>query len=143
MGYGNPYTGGYGQMYAPFIPPMQSGQAWQGSQQLQAPPSPTTPQDSGMIWVQGEAGAKAYMVAPQSSVVLWDSEDNVIYIKSADSNGMPCMRVFDYTERSFTAKNIGVSDADKYVTRDEFNALSARLEGMMRDASYMEGKNAE
>ena len=31
-----------------------------------------------MIWVQGEEGARAYMVAPNSTVPLWDS--GLIYI---------------------------------------------------------------
>jgi hypothetical protein len=46
-------------------------------------PSPTPgfqPQpdlnSSGQIWVQGEAGAKSYLVAPNKTVTLWDSETN-------------------------------------------------------------------
>mgnify|MGYP001025061831 CR=1 FL=1 len=34
-------------------------------------------------WVQNEAGMKAYVVARNSTVVLWDFENPVIYIKSA------------------------------------------------------------
>lgn len=30
--------------------------------------------NSGIIWVQGESGAKSYLVAPNSTVQLWDSE---------------------------------------------------------------------
>lgn len=39
----------------------------------QAPAMPGQ-QGGGIIWVQGEAGAKSYMVAPNTTVQLWDSE---------------------------------------------------------------------
>ena len=51
-----------------------------------------TPQN-GIIWVQGESGAKAYPVAPNQTVQLWDSEGQVVYLKSADGSGMPSMKI--------------------------------------------------
>ena len=65
-----------------------------------SPLPPQPPENGGIIWVQGEAGAKAYSVAPGTTIQLWDSEDQVIYLKSADISGMPSMRVLEYTERS-------------------------------------------
>ncbi|MDE5765335.1 MAG: hypothetical protein K2N49_02010 [Ruminococcus sp.] len=48
------------------------------------------PQNSNsVIWVQGEAGAKSYLVAPGQTVWLMDSENLVFYIKSTDPSGMP------------------------------------------------------
>ena len=64
------------------------------------------PQSTGIIWVQGEAGAKSFLVAPNTTVQLWDSEDQVIYLKSVDASGMPSMRILDYTERVTTAPEI-------------------------------------
>lgn len=62
--------------------------------------NPASPQMSNSpIWVQGEAGAKSYMVAPGNTVMLMDSENCVFYLKTADASGMPSMRTFDYTER--------------------------------------------
>ena len=55
---------------------------------IQPQPTPPTPQ-SNPIWVQGEEGAKAYMVSPGSSVMLMDSENTVFYLKSSDQSGMP------------------------------------------------------
>lgn len=44
---------------------------------------PTQPQQmqnvNPLIWVQGEAGAKSYLVGPGQTVALWDSEESVIY----------------------------------------------------------------
>ena len=63
--------------------------------------NPTPKNDtSSIIWVQGEAGAKAYPVQPGCSVVLMDSENPYFYIKMADASGMPLpLRVFEYSER--------------------------------------------
>lgn len=80
-------------------------------------------QASGNInWVQGEAGAKSFLVAPGQAVLLMDSENNVFYIKSTDGSGMPMpLRIFDYKERVAVTKNetSSVQMAD-YVTREEF-----------------------
>lgn len=76
---------------------------------------------SPIIWVQGEQSARAYMVAPGSSVLLMDSESSTFYLKSTDASGMPQpMRVFDYTERT-------EKPSMEYVTREEFNALLEQL----------------
>ncbi len=68
--------------------------------QMPVQPQPPQGDSGGIIWVQGEAGAKAYHVAPGNTVQLWDSENTVIYLKSADMAGMPSMRVLEYTERN-------------------------------------------
>lgn len=85
---------------------------------------------SGIVWVQGEAGAKAYPVAPGNSVLLLDSEEPIFYIKSADASGMPHpLRVFEFTERAqnnATAKSLDLSG---YVTYEE---LEKRLEDVLK-----------
>lgn len=99
-GYNNPgvYTPQY---YTQPTPAMNSYQApsqpsygnYVGSQQQ-------TPGSSGFVWVQGEAGAKAYPVAASNTVLLMDSENPVIYMKSTDQSGRPLpMRTFDLIER--------------------------------------------
>lgn len=92
-------------------------------------------QNNGIIWVQGEAGAKSYMVAPNTTVQLWDSESQTIYLKSADASGMPSMRIIDYTIRDNTPKTPNLSSQSDYVTRselqsvlDELNALKAKFD---------------
>lgn len=81
-------------------------------------------QQSGILWVQGEEAAKAYMVAPGNSVLLMDSENNSFYIKSSDLSGMPQpLRIFDYTERTAQTERKPVD----YVTREEFEAFVAQM----------------
>ena len=83
-------------------------------------------QNNGIIWVQGEAGAKAYPVAAGNSVVLLDSENSVFYVKSTDTSGMPMpLRVFDFTERTSQPKVI--DNQPEYVTREEFEKKLAEL----------------
>lgn len=83
-----------------------------------------------IIWVQGEEGAKAYMVAAGNSVLLMDSENSAFYIKSTDASGMPLpLRTFDYKERTTAAKTppqTAQQPGVEFVTRAEFNALAAR-----------------
>lgn len=89
-------------------------------------------QSNGIIWVSGEAGAKAFMVAPNTTVQLWDSEDQVIYLKSADASGMPTMKVLDYTIRQ--AGNQQAAPAlmqSDYVTRDELSAFEEKIKKMI------------
>lgn len=80
--------------------------------------SPASP--AGINWVQGSAGAKAYMVAPGATCVLFDSEEQLIYLKSADQSGMPTMKVLEYTIRE------GGGGGD-YVTRSEMAAVMKEL----------------
>ena len=93
------------------------------------------PQQTGIIWVQGEAGAKSYMVAPNNTVQLWDSEKQTIYLKSADASGMPSMRVLDYTIRdqktgSIPAPAIPEDKLSTFATKDEIKAVSDRISAL-------------
>ena len=89
------------------------------------------PQNVGsLIWVQGEAGAKSYLVAPNTTVQLWDSESNCVYLKSADATGMPSMKILDYTIRNAQndAKKTPLENETKeYATKDDMAALKAEL----------------
>lgn len=96
--------------------------------------------DSGILWVQGEAGAKSWAVAPGKSVMLMDSESNTFYIKSSDQSGMPMpLRIFDYTERtSQTHQNQVLQskeiDTSQFVTWEDFDKkLKEKLQEIFID----------
>lgn len=86
--------------------------------------------NQGLLWVQGEAAARSYLVAPNSTVLLMDSDANRFYLKSADNAGMPNLRTFEYVELSQNApqSSQAVPDNldDKYVTRVEYETLQAK-----------------
>lgn len=105
--------------------------------------SPT--QNNGIIWVQGEAGAKSYLVAPNTTVQLWDSENQVIYLKSADGSGMPSMKVLDYTIRT-DDKPSAVAVApimDNYVTREELTEFEERIQKRLEKMTPKKGAKDE
>ena len=117
-----PYYNGYQPTY--YQPPVQDQLSQLRNGQYQQVPS-TSP----IIWVQGEAAARAYMVAAGNSVLLMDSDASVFYLKSTDASGMPQpMRIFDYTERTQKQPPIATAAETEYVTRNEFNALAARID---------------
>jgi len=89
-------------------------------------------QQGGIIWVQGEAAAKSYLVAPNTTVQLWDVESGVIYIKSADGSGMPSMKILDYKVRG-DAPATPAAPAVEYATKDEVNALADKVRDLRDD----------
>ena len=95
------------------------------------PPQPQPQPQTGIIWVQGESGAKGYLVAPNTTVQLWDSEAQVIYIKSADAAGLPSIKVLDYTIRDTAPKQpepaAWASKEDLDALRKDFEALREAL----------------
>ena len=67
-----------------------------------------------------------------------DSDAQRFYLKSADGAGMPSMRIFEYNEvtntpqNSVIAPNKGEKELDdKYVTRDEYEALKRQYNAIM------------
>ena len=109
----------------------------------QVPQPQTQNQQSSIIWVQGEAGAKSYMVAPNSTVTLWDSENQTIYLKSADATGMPSIKTLDYTIREArnmanTAPVISDDKLSTFATKDEIKAVSDRITAISERLDKME-----
>lgn len=95
-------------------------------------------QDSGgLTWVQGEAGAKSWFVAPGSTVLLMDSESMRFYLKSADMSGVPALRTFEYNEvGSNPNKQQEVTQAATgFVTIDEFNGFKSEVMKKLEDLS--------
>ena len=83
------------------------------------------------LWVLNENEATSYPVAPNNTVILWDKNLPTVYIKSVNAQGVPSMRVLDFTERTATAQKQPVSglfgSANNFVTLDSFNALEAKF----------------
>ena len=141
MAFGNPYYpqqpyyGGYGASQPLADNLQQLRMQYQQPMQMQQPSPQAQPvSSSAPIWVQGEAGAKAYRVEPGSCVLLMDSENSCFYLKSSDMTGMPSMRIFDYVERGaapHTMPQIQQQAAPvmmgDFVPRTEFDQLKAQV----------------
>ena len=140
----------YAPFYRPtYYDPVQQSQMGQFNQQFQQPigqpmqnaqmPIPGQPTND-FLWVLNENEATSYPVAPNNTVILWDKNLPTVYIKSVNAQGVPSMRVLDFTERTATAQKQPVSglfgSANNFVTLDSFNALEAKfaaLEGKVEE----------
>ena len=91
-------------------------------------PQPQTSQ-SNVIWVQGEAAAKAYPVQAGNSMILMDSENDCFYIKSSDNAGMPNrLRKFEYKEVvEGQVVNETPASQPQYITKEEFDKAMNEL----------------
>lgn len=104
--------------YNPYPQPMQDQLA-----QLRNPYTmPTQQPSSGLLWVQGESAAKSYLVTPNNTVLLMDSEAPRFYLKSVDMAGMPTMKTFEYKEIT-AAPAMAQAYTEPPVSRSEFQEL--------------------
>lgn len=105
------------------------------------------PVNQGLLWVQGVEGAKSYLVAPNTTVLLMDADAQRFYLKSTDGTGIPTLRTFDYTEVSQNALQPSQSvpeDLDnKYVTRTEYDALKQQYEDIIQKLTALSSINAK
>lgn len=126
MAYNNYFPTGYQpmQMYPQF------------QQQQPQPAQPTT----DLKWVQGEAGAKSYMVAPNTSVTLWDSESQTIYIKAANASGLPTLTVLDYTIRDNTPQAKPTLAQSDFATKEDVSLLKEEIDALRAKFGEAEGK---
>lgn len=101
--YNNAYGGFNGNQYN-YIPNSQNG--------LQG-------QIKSLTRVNGLEGAKAFQVMPRETVALFDGNDDIFYIKSADDGGFPTIKAYRFAEVDLT----GAKPTNDYVTKAEFEEL--------------------
>lgn len=106
-------------------------------QGFQMPMQQLRPDPTGLNWVQGEAGAKSWYITPGSTVLLMDSENQRFYLKSADMNGVPAMRTFEYSEVG-AQKPQEATQADNFVTVESFNEFRNDVMKKLDELSNME-----
>ena len=96
-----------------------------------------TTQTGGLIWVDGEVGAKAYQMPAgwpaNTPIDLWDTNDTVIYLKSVNPMGMPNpLQKAHYTLEEYKSATPGRSgdtgaDMNEYVRKDELEKMKTEL----------------
>ena len=153
----------YAPFYRPtYYDPVQQNPMGQFNQQFQQPMAqpmqnaqmPMQGQTTNeFLWVLNENEATSYPVAPNNTVTLWDKNLPTIYIKSVNAQGVPSMRILDFTERLANATKTpsvpSFNSPNNFVTIDSFNALEAKfadLEGKvdeLRPKASAKTKKAE
>jgi len=94
---------------------------------------------NGLVSVTGIEGAKAYQLPPNSSMPLFDQNNDILYLKTTDSAGYPTIRSFSFKAVEQADQK---SQAADYVTRSEFDALVHDVKvlvGKMESASEPKG----
>lgn len=77
---------------------------------------------SQLIRVNGIDSAKAYPTAPNSTVPLFDANEDIMYLKSTDASNFPTIRRFRFVEELETQR-----DVQQYVTIEEFNHFKEEI----------------
>jgi len=98
-----------------------------------------TTQTGGLIWVDGEVGAKAYQLPAgmpaNQPIALWDTNDTVIYLKSVNPMGMPNpLQKAHYTLEEYKSATPGRSgaaesthDMSEYVKKEDMERMKQEL----------------
>ena len=126
--------------------PMQYAYNQQQQPQQQMSYAPPVQPQTSIIWVQGEAGAKAYPVAAGSNALLMDSESECFYIKSTDASGMPLpLRVFKYeeivnTQPAIQQSHAALPDNQMYAKKEELEELRQQV-NKLQSRTYREEMN--
>lgn len=133
------YNYGQNLMNVPGYPYVSGTPMYNGYSQ-QPQPSQQQNNAQGMIWVDGEVGAKAFQM-PQGwpvgvPIALWDTNEPVIYLKSINQMGMPNpLQKIHYTidnqqtpvylpaGNSGTAGNNGSIGNGNYATKEDFEQI--------------------
>lgn len=84
-----------------------------------------------LIQVSGLESAKAYPTVPNSTVALFDSNEDIMYIKSTDASNFPTIRRFRFVEENEPKQQMVT---DQFVTVDEFAKFKEEIKGEILDA---------
>ncbi len=82
---------------------------------------------NGLLWVSGEVGAKSWVVPPNNTVLLMDSETNRFYIKSSDPAGMPTLKTYEYTEVIKKVEQVQEQNVDNSNIAEEIDNMKAQI----------------
>lgn len=111
-------------MYNPYTSSYQMAQAQMS--QLYNNNLPAQTQSSSITFVNGLEGAKGYMLAPNSTIILMDSDSSKFYIKATDGVGMATIKCYTFQEETVA------SDKDIYVKKSEINKYIDDYLGLIR-----------
>ncbi len=82
-------------------------------------------------YVNGIEGAKAYLMNPNQTILLMDSDNPIFYLKSSNQIGQSSIRVFKFEE---IKENIGTNPG--YALKSDLDEISKRLEAIEKGVSH-------
>lgn len=81
-------------------------------------------------FVNGIEGAKSYLMQPNQSVLLMDSDELKCYMKQSDSTGKATIRTFKLEE--ITEKEESKMPVGDYVSKADFDTLSNKFDELLK-----------
>ena len=87
---------------------------------LYQPQTQQTQQNTGIVWISSEREAAMYPVAPNNAVTLWNQNEPVVYLKTADATGKPTLKTYDLVER---VEKPVERQAEGFATKEELAAV--------------------
>lgn len=84
-----------------------------------------------LIRVNGIEGARAYNMPPNSTVALFDGNEDIMYIKTTDGAGFASTRKFSFAEISNNQNT--VTDTE-YISRQEFEDFKKELRNNVKQS---------
>lgn len=127
----NPYLnniyGGYNQPYTP-TPQYNNYQTQQQTQQQTYIP---------LTFVNGEVGAKAFIMQPNSTIYMQDSDSDKLFIKKSDAQGKSIMRKFKLVELDendqIIENKVQKDMSSNFISKEQLEALKQEFEGKLRE----------
>ena len=102
------------------------------SQQVQQNQQPI--QTNGIIWVNGDAEADAYPIAPNNAVTLWHRTAPIVYFKQADASGRPSMKIYDLVEHKPVDSPVKTEEIpSNFATKEDIHAVESSIQTLKNE----------
>ena len=129
------YQSNYQQYFQPYQQQIQQLQNQIPNIQQQMSQQTPSIQNGGLFYfVNSQKEVEDWVLGAGQTAFFFERNASVFYIKSVAQNGLSQpIEVYDYTQRIEAPEGANsevVVDMDKYITRDEFEALKGELEAL-------------
>lgn len=144
--------------YQPNSYQQQYSQAYQPQYSIPQNNSYAAQQPVGIVWVDGEVGAKAYQLPSNwpanAPMPLWDTNDTIIYLKSTNQMGMPnpiqkvryTMEEAPHTSPAMSSQPAlpapEMPDMSDFVRKDDLERMKEELKATMTSNAETKGAKA-
>lgn len=98
------------------------------------------PTQNNLIRVTGIEGARAYQMCANSTVALFDNNEDLMYVKMTDGANFPTIRTFRFEEVKEDSKPVVKDD---YVNKDEFETFKKEVVDYVQQFIQQQSKQTQ
>ena len=128
----------YGNFYQPTMPQMNQPQQQPNFNNLYQQPNQQT-QTTQCAFVNGLEGAKAFQMLPNQTIMLMDSENPILYMKTSNGMGQSTLKYYklvESSEQEIRNQNVvqpqPTQNGAEYVLKSEFEALTKKFDDLSK-----------